>query len=410
MPAGDHSRVTHHNVNVLRLQGGVLSWYAPGSGDQPLPVHGPEDRERLRAALAEPRGALVFAVPGELVRLQPLRLSPEERRHLPGSLLYMLEEQLAVDIDTQHVAHSTLGPDQLLAMVCAEQRMQQWTELLVEHNPRYWVPEPLLLPWREGHWCLLIERGRALLRYGRAEGLAIETEALPALLNALLAEREPPLGLAIYGSDQSEDLALLPEPLGRSAQWRRGGFGSAMLLQDAAPAALPNLRQGAFAARLPLQRWWSQWRTAAVLACCAVLLQLLAMWAHNRELAQHNLALRAAIEASYREAVPQGALVDPERQLRQQLAALGGGSGDGRFVALLEQVGSALATQPGARLSSVNYTQRGGDMRLALVAADFAAVEAVRAALERSGLRATLENSSTSGTEVRARLRLERRA
>lgn len=408
-PAENPSRVSHPNLNVLRLRDGQLYWYAPGSGDAPEPVQSPGIETRLRSALAEPRSALVFAVPGESLRLQSLDVTPEERRHLPQSLPYMLEEQVAADVEALHVAQHRLPGERILAMLCDREYMQHWSALLAAYNPRYWVPEALLLPRREQEWCLLLENGRALLQYAPGEGVALERELLPALLEALLLEQPLPDALVVYGEDEAAELDLLPPPLRALAQWRRGGFGSALLLQETPPAALPNLRQGPWAPRLPLQRWWQQWRAVASVAGAALLLQLVWLWADYRSLSQQNLALRAAIEAAYREAAPRGAVVDPERQLRQQLAALGAGqSGAADFVPLLAEVGTALEARPGTRLNSLNYSQRGGDLRLGVVAADFAAVEAVRATLERGGLRATLENSSSSGNTVRARLRVER--
>ena len=57
------------------------------------------------------------------------------------------------------------------------------------------------------------------------------------------------------------------------------------------------------------------------------------------------------------------------------------------------------------RVTSINYTA--GQLRLNLTAQDFASVEQIRQALERAGLKPTLETSSARGDEVRARLRIE---
>ena len=99
--------------------------------------------------------------------------------------------------------------------------------------------------------------------------------------------------------------------------------------------------------------------------------------------------------------MPEGALVDAERQLRRQLDGLRGGGGGGGFVRLLEQAGAVIAQRPGASIVSINYNQRGGEMRLNLVANDFAAVEQLRA-----GLAAVMESSSAQGDGVRARIRV----
>ena len=58
----------------------------------------------LHEASAQRRTNVVFAAPGEDVRLQRLQISPEEKKHLEQSLPYMLEEQVAEDVDGLHFA------------------------------------------------------------------------------------------------------------------------------------------------------------------------------------------------------------------------------------------------------------------------------------------------------------------
>jgi len=139
----------------------------------------------------------------------------------------------------------------------------------------------------------------------------------------------------------------------------------------------------------------------------AFALQLAATWADYRSLAAENLALRGALEASYRQAMPQGALVDAERQLQRQLDSLRGGPGAGSFVPLLERAGGVIAQRPSARVLSLNYNQRGGEMRLNIVASDFSAVEQLRAGLADAGLTAEMESSSAQSDGVRARIRVK---
>ena len=49
-------------------------------------------------------------------------------------------------------------------------------------------------------------------------------------------------------------------------------------------------------------------------------------------------------------------------------------------------------------------------MRMNIVAADFEAVEQVRAEINKSGLQAVMESSSAQGDRVRARLRVGERS
>ena len=85
------------------------------------------------------------------------------------------------------------------------------------------------------------------------------------------------------------------------------------------------------------------------------------------------------------------------------------GSGDASgFVHLMEQVGAVIAGNKGTSIDTINYNfnNGGGEMRMNILAADFEAVERVRADINSAGLEAIMESSSTQGDKVRARLRV----
>jgi type II secretion system protein L len=396
----------NENLNILRLVDDRPVWICPGDTAGGRPLDEPENREALQRALAARRARVLFAAPGEQVRLQTLSITPEERRHLASALPFMIEEDVAGDIETLHVAHAMQDGERVTVMLCEHAAMRQWQTLLQPFQGlSRWVPEPLLLPWKPGHWCLVLEDGRAILRSGPGTGAALEVDLLLPYLDALLAqEGSPPDAISVY-VDEGVTRPALPESLEGRAQWRRGGFAAALWLSDEG-AALPDLLQGEYAPRLPLQRWLREWRWPGIAAAVALLLQFAATGAETLRLNAENRDLRAAIETRYREAYPQGALVDPETQLRRQLEAMSGSVQSSGLTRLLEQVGGALVAESGARLSGLNYSQRGGELRLTLTARDFGSVERLREALQSAGLDVALENSSSAGDGVRARLRI----
>lgn len=396
------------NSAIIRLVGGRLAWYAPGASDGPRWLDDEQVRERLQAVVAEQRSAPLFAAPGADVRLLQLHLSAEEKKHSGKSLPFMLEERVAEDIEQLHFASVSLDKLDLAVALCRVEQMQAWRDQLAGiPGVRLWLPEPLLLPWQDGEWCLVLEGDDAIVRYGSCGGFTAEQELLPAMLAGLLEQGSEPDAVIFYGREQTADLALLPEPLRAKAQWRRGSLYSALLLGETPQPAL-NLLQGPFAVRLPVARWWREWRAVAALFALAFGLQLAATFSDYLRLERENLALRSAVESSYRKAYPKGVLQDAEIQLGRQLAALGGSGQNSGFVRLIEQVGAVTAAHSGTSIDSINYnfTGRGGEMRMNIVAADFAAVEQLRAEINETGLEAIMESSSAMDDKVRARLRV----
>jgi general secretion pathway protein L len=394
------------NTAIVRLVGDRLAWYPPGASAEPQWLDNDIAAQNLRSALSRRQLGVCFAVPGADVRLLTLPVTAAEKKHIGKSLPFTLEEQVAADIDGLHFAYCSLDKDSLAVAVCAAPKMDQWRELLAQFpGIGLWVPEPLLLPWQQHEWCLVLEDDRAIIRVDESEGFAIERALVDVLLNSILLDGTEPKAVIIYGSDQSTDTELLPAALRDRVQWRNGNFYSALMLVEGESVSL-NLLQGDFAPRLPFARWWRQWRAVAALFIVAFVLQLGAAYADYRNLHAENLALRGAVEQSYRKAYPKGAVVDAEKQLRRQLEALQGTGQTGGFVGLMDRVGAVIAGMPGTSIASINYNNKGDEMRMNIVAADYEGVERLRSAIHEAGLEAIMESSSAQGNQVRARLRV----
>ena len=395
---------------VVRLVEDRLAWYPPGAGAEPQWLDDDVTSDGLRATLAQRRIKVCFAAPGADARLLTLAVAPEEKKHLSQSLPFTLEEQVAADVDSLHFAYSPLENDSYAVAIVAKAKMEAWQALLADFpGITLWLPEPLLLPWLDGEWCLVLEGESAIVRTGRCAGFTVEREMVAAMLQSVIVDTGLPMAVIVYGADQAEDTALLPELLHDRVQWRRGNLCAALLLSDA-PQATINLLQGSFAPRLPLALWWQQWRWVAAVFAAACILQLATTYAEYRSLFIQNLALRGAVEQSYRRAFPQGAVVDAEKQLRRQLDVVGGSGQPSGFIGLIERVGSAMAGMPDASIASINYNNKGNEMRLNIVAADFEGVEQLRSRINEAGLEAIMESSSTQGERVSARLRVTERS
>lgn len=395
---------------IVRLVEGRLAWYPPGTNAEPQWLDNDHAREHLHATLAQRRIKVCFAAPGEDILLLTLSVTPDEKKHISKSLPFMLEEQAAADVDTLHFAYSPLQQDEFGVAIAAREKMEHWQLLLADFpGIARWLPEPLLLPWQPDEWCLLVEGDRVIVRVGQCKGFAAEKELVDALVRAILSESEPPAAVIVYGMDQEADTNMLPVELRDRVQWRRGDLNAAVLLSETEDVNL-NLLCEDFAPRLPLRLWWQQWRAVAAVLVAAFVVQLGTSYAEYRNLSAQNIALRSAVQDSYRSVFPTGVVVDAEKQLRRQLDALGGTGEGAGFIPLMEQVGAAIAGMPGTTIASINYNDKGGEIRLNIVAADFEGVEKLRSRINEAGLEAVTESSNAKGDRVSARLRVKERS
>jgi type II secretion system protein L len=384
-----------------------MVWYPPGTDANPQRLDSGEGLARVRQLAAQPQGRLCFAVPGTDVSLLSVEFSAAEKKHIHKALPFTLEEQLISDIEQLHFSTEMTGKNSLCVALCSSEKMHAWQAALADlPTVKHWVAEPQLLPWRAGEWTVVLETSYAIVRTGDCEGFSIERILLPSVLQAALeGSAEAPQAVIVYGQDQRSDQALLPESLRERMQWRLGDFRAALLLSQEDNVAV-NLLQGDFARKLPLNRWWQQWQSVAAVFALAFCLQLVATYSSYLALERENLALRQEIESTYRRAFPRGALVDAEKQVKRQLDSLRGTAQASGFVSLMDRVGKIVASKPGTHIDSINYSDKGGEMRMNITASDFEAVEAVRTAMTKNGLNAVMENSNAQGERVRARLRV----
>ena len=381
----------HSTTQILRLVGDGLWLFRPGQGE---PIQLSELDEQHRHC--------TFAAPAEVVRLTTTVVQADERRHLAKSLPFTLEDQIIDPVEDMHFACQPLEGDLFSVGLVANRLLSHWLDLL---GPLFEGPvtsEALLLPWQVGEACLLMEGDTVLVRYGNALGARIDKALLPLFLSSL---DDSPASLIVYGEHQQDDLASLGEQWRQCAQWRRGGFAAALMVAPAAGQAI-HLRQGTFAPRLPFARWWQHWRTVGIAATVALVLQLGADLTEYQRLRGENVQIREAIQASYRQANPRGAVVNPEKQLDQQLSEFSARSQGVLFTPILAKVTESVASMDDASISSLNFSGSTSEVRLDIVARDYQAVEVLRDRLTQQGMTATLETSSSRADRVRARIRV----
>ena len=352
----------------------------------------------VESAAELPNEAL-FAVPADEVRLLSLAVTAEEKKHLGKSLPFMVEEFVAEDIATLHIAAAPIDDARYAVAVIRRKRMVEWMESLAGAADEYhWVSEALLLPWQPNELTVLLDGDEAVIRDGEWSGSRIEKTLVPALL----ATMDAPTQTVIYGHAQNEDIALLPESWQVNALWRQGGWGNALMLADGAVKL--DLRQGMFQKRLPVARWWGLWRNVAIFAAVALTVHLIAGWLDYRALAAENFSLRTAMVDSYRRANPKGAVVDIEKQLNRQLAEFQIGDSGPAFTPILADVSRAMVADKTLSLASLNFSGPAGQLRLTVEAPSFEAVSALRDRLSKAGLSNDLEGSNARSGGVTARL------
>lgn len=335
------------------------------------------------------QGEVIAIAPAEDVLLLGAPRVARSDRQLAQALPYAIEDQLAMPVETQHVAWaSTADPTRLRVAVIARGRLDTLLATLCAGGlePDALVPEPLLMPIGG----LLAEPGRVLLRSGETSALALTPEELPAFLPA--------------GPFEAVLAAGVQPALPATATTRRVDDALHAYATALAGGIPLDLLQGGYAPRRRREGAARLWRHAAIVAGVAVALGVVHLAIERQQLAAHVEAQRDEMAQLLRAAVPgTQRIVDPAQQLRTALAGGGEGGGDAAL-ALLAAAAPALSADAATALGALDY--RNGVLELTVTAPDVAALDALRARLAAAALRVELTAATPGSRGVEGRLRI----
>jgi general secretion pathway protein L len=380
--------------------------------------------EQCQAELAGSSYQLSLLLPGDSVSTRLMPFARRERRHLRQAIPYQLEELLAGDVEALHFSlgqwrmAERAQDDSDAVVACAwcdriwlQQQLQPFAELGLELCNV--LPEPLVLR-RDSGWVLRLEE-TLWCHIDDGFGFAIDGELATDALAMLCLEHGLPTRLVVSAQSQSELQRLqqlLPQVLQGIAEPRCESLWQLISPETSSDADLSrpspeiNLLQGEFARRLPLATWWRQWRSVAALLAIALIAWSANNLVHIRQQRVQQQQFEMQIESAFRSVIPEGVLVDAEKQLRNRLQSLGSNSNYTGPVSLIARIAPIFEQDETMELRGLSYNQRQGDIRLNCRAQSFSAIEQLLARLQRSGLRSQLVHSSADGEGQQARFRI----
>jgi general secretion pathway protein L len=397
-------------------------WCWLGADGNPQPDSAASgDREALRAALGERTAghnlSTWLILPGSSVNTRALEYSEKEKKHLRNLLPFQLEESVVGDVEDLHFALGTPAGGRVVVAYTDKTWLQAvFAELatLGIEITRCWSA-PLVLPMAAetgsdgyNHWSLGLYDGQFHLRYAPTLGFSVAESHARLALSLLLTSQErvdhlPDLHLRAGSED---DLARLGEliPAELQASIKSQTLADAWSLDYGSSSI--DLCQGEFSQRLPIERWWKMWKSIAIFAGVCALVYLGTMIFEIQTLSGENLKIRQQIEASARSVIPQGRMVDPEKQLSTLLKQLQPANQSGRVMELLVVVLPQISTVPNVSIKGIAYVGEIGELNINVQADSFATFEALAQNIRNQGFNAEVLSANAQGNVQTARLKI----
>ena len=374
------------------------------------------------AALQAPGVQLVMILPAELVLYDSVTLPARQHRQALQALPFLVEEWLADDIETVHLAIGTRqAAGTWPVMVIARHWMESFRALIDQHGVKphalHVDAQCLPLPAGARSLAILMQGERALVRTERVVS-AVELDNLAPIIHLLTRNAEFQQ-VQIHHEEGHEQQAIIAQQLATEmaaldeVQTRVEPLASSLTVFLAGTLDKPgaiNLLQGEFLVQQPTRGLhWGQLAAAVVLfgLLGQSTLQLVSGWYFSHA----GATLEKQLEAQYRELYPDARQVsNPRKRLTSKLAELGMGGNDASFAYVFGTSIKALQSlqdASGLVIQQLRYQSKQGELELEVTARNIEQLDQYKQLLVKAGLQAEIASANEGEGGIMGRIQIK---
>ncbi|MGB0835317.1 MAG: type II secretion system protein GspL [Psychrobium sp.] len=319
-------------------------------------------------------------VPGSDISYFEVEVPKSNRRQAIAAIPFMLEDELASDIDALHFVYGNVNDNRQSVYVCEKSKLANWLDWFAdaEISVTQFMPDYLAVPLAkdDSNISALQFDEQILLRLNGNHGLCINEQWLEVTLTMLSGEEET-LSLEHYDIAQQNQL----EP----HQWHPQPLVLPMQQLAMSLVKLPlNLLVGEFAQNKKSNTQWKVWRGVAVAASLLVVLFFVEQFIRVNQLEQQQAQLKQQTEDIYRKLNPNvRKVIKLKSRMQQELNQLAGGGGSNELFVMLEAMNSAFESVPSVKPSNIKFDQRRNELRLQAEANSYQDFEKFKGLLEQ---------------------------
>ncbi len=372
----------------------------------------PEKGSLVQSAHKVGNRRVVLLLPGSLALMTAVEWPGNNRQQLAQAVPFLLEEDVAQDIDELHFAVGPRLPDRRVPVcVVAKADLDRWLDGYAELGVKIHSVgvDVLCLPWTDGEWSVLYEPHQALVRTGAGMGFVCDVDSLAVFLSTYAESIAAPSRIRVWNASGLP--VELPSALASAERIDLDGTdnGLAVLVQGFGLRPFIELRQGPYRIKDEFGKALRPWYGAAAALVIWFGAATAHTWSETQRLMMRNGELDQAIEEVFRNTFPDAQrVVNARVQMQQRLDTLREQqtAAPVAFLPMLAEV-ARIVSEHKATIREMTY--RGDRWSLELQTKDLQTIEAIRRLLdETEALRAELISAEAAGDKLLGRLRVER--
>lgn len=358
---------------------------------------------------------IVVLVPSMFFMFASATLPATNRQRTLKALPYVLEDQLADDVEDLHFA---IGPrdaeGQTPCAVVRREFMSNWLVWLKSFGiqPHIMLPDVLGSPLDKNHWTIVRDGPYYYVRTQGNSGFVVEQTNAALILSLALAEAGDNKPEQIYLADVDPQAGPLLDISQLDCPVESRDFASEATAwwRDVADKPELDLLQGDFSRREQIGKYWKPWVPAAAMLAGIILLQLIVSAVDYVRFSGKLETLQEEIITTYKTAFPEAKkIVNPRVQMEQKLKALKGGGGNTEgFLNILSRSGEVLAGTQGLDIRNMRY--RDGKLEISMDLGDLQILDKLKQQLtEKAGLKVEILSANAKGNKVESRIQVVER-
>ncbi|WP_372880804.1 type II secretion system protein GspL [Psychromonas sp.] len=345
---------------------------------------------------------VICLLPGVDVALKKVAITGVFNRQMQQALPYLIEEELASDVEKLHFSVLAKETDLVYVAICDKQKMHLWLEWLedAQIKCKQFIPEGLALPLSEdGHWQAVQLGESWLIRETENIAWSCELSMLEVILESKLkncADQDSIPQIDSYSP-------VLENSVG---QWINLDPVLPMeLLAIGTQNNKVNILTDEFKQSKDANQYIEKWRVPAMIAVILLLVSMLSIYTQTLKVESQTAIIKEQVETLYRQAFPRESQLPYARinnKLEGMMANLKGDAGGVGFLSMLNDLSPAITVQKDFRINNLKYDGKKQELQIAVTASSFQAFEKFSATLPAhlSAEQGALNNSQSgvSGT------------
>ena len=297
---------------------------------------------------------VIALVPAADLLFREVTLPGRGGRQALKALPYLLEEEVASDVDNLHLVVLEQQANRVQLVAVDHDRMQQWLAWLDAAGlvAQRMLPDVLALPLAAEGWSAVALRDIWLFRTSACSGMQAERSWLAALLQGF--DPVPPI------------TSYSPLPENVPGEWRAAPAELPLrLLADGALASKLTLLSGRYRRQPEWQRLLLPWRKVGLAAAVLLLLALGNQMLYLQQLRAEANAVRAQTVSLYQQLFPgERRVINPKTQMKQHLKAADGKGSDSSFVRQLMLLSPVFAQVSAVKPEQLRFDASRNEFRL----------------------------------------------